>query len=202
MYIVPPELILKYYNHTIQLNQLITLNCSVSAVPRPEFQWILADTEEPLPGSSWNYTTYVDKTAISTLNYVFTAGDLNEYCKIHIVCIATTPYVRSEQHFSLSLKSSESYVLPSISLVPSATWDQYTSIINYINSTLTIASNISPNDFVNTISTTSYEDHNTLEIQIIVAIFGAIICLALILVIPVALTIGVWFRKHIYSKSK
>ena len=215
VYIVPPEL--KYYNHTIQLNLPVTLNCSVSAVPRPEFQWILADTEELLPESSWNSTTYIDKTTISTLNYIFTAADLNEYCKIHIVCIATNPYFISEQHFTLSLKSSESYVLPSISLVPSSTWDHYINKTSIINSTLTIGSNTSPTDFVDTTSTISYEDHNintlptdfvhtisyednnTFEIQIIAAICGAIICLALVLVI---LTIGVCFCKHIYSQSK
>ena len=105
--VVPPKTTLKYSNHTIQLNQPVILNCCVSAVPRPEFQWILADTEEPLPKSSWNSTTYGDKTATSTLNYTFEMADLNDNCSIHVVCIATNHYCRSEHHFTLN--SSKNY---------------------------------------------------------------------------------------------
>ena len=95
---------MEYYNHTIEkLNQLVLLNCSVSAVPRPEFQWMLADTEEPLPESSWNSTTYVDKTTTSTLNYTFEMSDLNDNSRIHVMCIAKNPYGTSEQHYTLSL---------------------------------------------------------------------------------------------------
>ena len=106
--LVSPQPLLEYYNHTIEkLNQPVLLNCSVSAVPRPEFQWILADTEEPLPESSWNSTTYVDKTTTSTLNYTFEMSDLNDNSKIHVMCIAKNPYGKSEQHYTLSLNSLE-----------------------------------------------------------------------------------------------
>ena len=100
--VVSPDKILKFYNYTLELDQPVILNCSVSAVPRPEFQWILADTEEPLPESSWNSTTYINTTATSTLNYTFERADINENCSIHIVCIATNPYAESEHHFTLN----------------------------------------------------------------------------------------------------
>ena len=119
-----------YNNYTIELNQPVILNCSVSAVPRPEFQWILADTEEPLPESSWNSTTYVDKTTTSTLNYTFEMSDLNEYCRVHVVCVATNHYGRSEQNFTLFLNNSENCFI-----VPSTSHVQTSSIRAYINST-------------------------------------------------------------------
>ena len=104
--VAPPEPTLKYYNHTIQLNQPIILNYSVSAVPHPEFQWILETTNESLPDLSWN-STYTNKTTTSTLNYTFGTADLNENCTICVVCIARNHYGRSEHRFTLSLNSSE-----------------------------------------------------------------------------------------------
>ena len=67
------------------------------------------NSEEPLPESSWNSTIYVEKTytTTSTLNYTFLMTDLNEQCRIPVMCIATNPYGRSEQYFALSFNSSE-----------------------------------------------------------------------------------------------
>ena len=134
--VVPPKTTLKYYNYTIELNQPVILNCSVSAVPRPEFQWILADTEEPFPESSWNYSTYTNKTTTSTLNYTFVTADLNEYCMICVMCIATNCYGRSEHYFTLSLNSSENHCPLS---TPSGTSDSHTEIVIIISSAVGVA---------------------------------------------------------------
>ena len=138
LYIIlaPPEPTLEYYNSTVQLNQPVILNCSVSAVPRPEFQWILADTEEPLPESSWNYSTYTNKTTSSTLNYTFGTADLNEYCTICVMCIATNRYGRSDHYFTLSLNSSENHC-PRSTL--SGTSDSHTEIVIIISSAVGVA---------------------------------------------------------------
>ena len=195
--VAPPEPTLKYYNYPVELNQPVILNCSVSAVPHPEFQWILADTEEPLPESSWN-STFSNKTATSTLKYIFREADLNEHCTIVVMCIATNLYGKSEQHFTLSLNSSEScFFVSSILPSPSVTLEDYinnTSESNSIISTA-LAIDASPTDFVNTINNTS----GNLEIPIIGAIVGAIICLALVLAILIT---AVCFHKHIYFKNK
>ena len=116
--VAPPEPTLKYYNHTIQLNQPVILNYSVSAVPHPEFQWILVTTNESLPDLSWN-SMYTYKTTTSTLNYTFGTADLNENCTICVVCIARNSYGRSEHRFTLSLNSSEDDCsLPTYSSTP------------------------------------------------------------------------------------
>ena len=101
--VAPPEPNIKYYDSIVQLNQPVILNCSVSAVPHPEFQWILEDSGDHLPDSSWN-STYVDKRTTSTLNYTFGTA---HWCRIQVLCIATNSYGRSEHHFTLSLNSSE-----------------------------------------------------------------------------------------------
>lgn len=161
----------------MNLSQPVIINCIVSAIPHPEFQWVQmnTDSEEILSEYSRNSTctTYSDKTT-STLNCTFGTSDLNENCRIHILCIATNPYGRSEQHFTLSLNSSEScFVISSISLSPSV-------------SIPTLAVDSSPSDFTN-------------KIPIIGAIVGAITCLALVLVI---LVVAVCFHKHLHFENK
>ena len=108
-FVALPEPNLKYYYLTIEPNKPVLMNCSVSALPCPEFQWIQANSEKLLSESSWNSKIYVEKTCstTSTLNYTFERTDLNEYCKIPIMCIATNPYGRSEQYFILSFNNSE-----------------------------------------------------------------------------------------------
>ena len=178
----PPVPTLKYYNHTIELNQPVILNCSVSAVPLPEFQWILADTEEPLPESSWNFTTYVDKTTTSTLNYTFEMSDLNEYCRVHVMCIATNHYGSSEHHFTLFLNSSKSCYIASHS--PSTIRDNYVpSQRSYINSTIH-----SHGSSINTVSVT-----NTRSVTPVV---GTMLCIVLVLVI---LAFALCFCQYIYK---
>ena len=171
----------------MDLNQPVIINCSVSAVPHPDFQWVQVNSSEGLLSKSkldgWNSTctTYSDKTT-SILNCTFRADDLNKNCRIHILCIGTNLYGSSYHHFTLSLKSSESYfVVSSISLSPSV-------------SLPTLAVDSSPSDFTKNITTI-----NNLKTPIIAAIVGAIICLALVLVI---LVVAVCFHKHIYFKHK
>ena len=148
------------------------------------------NTNESLPESSWNSTctTYSDEKTISesTLNYTFEMTDLNDYCRIHLMCIATNPYGRSEQYFTLSLNTSKSCSV--VSPGPSITWEDYTNSII----TTTLAIDASPTDFANNISTVD-NANDILEIPIIGALVGAIICLALVLA---TLIIVVCFHKH------
>ena len=191
----------------MNLNQHVIVKCSVSAVPCPVFQWIQVNTNKSLPESSWNSTCTTYSDASSTLNHTFEITDLNDYCRIQLVCIATNPYGRSEQYFTLSLNTSKScsVVLPGPSITspgPSITWENYAncSVVSpsagpsvtwedYTNSiiTTTLAIDASPTDFVNNISTTD----NVIPIIIIGTIVGAIICVVVILII-----IAVCFHKH------
>ena len=128
----------------MNLNQHVIVKCSVSAVPCPVFQWIQVNTNKSLPESSWNSTCTTYSDASSTLNHTFEITDLNDYCRIQLVCIATNPYGRSEQYFTLSLNTSKScsVVSPSPSITspgpsitspgpsitspgPSITWENY-----------------------------------------------------------------------------
>lgn len=128
----------KNYSYTIELNRQVVLNCSIDAVPRPEFQWMLANTEDHLPASSWNSISHANETTTSTLKYTFGTVDLDENCRIHVLCIATTVYGRSEEHFTLSLNSSEScYVEPETPLSPSvASIDDRSSSNKFLNTSV------------------------------------------------------------------
>ena len=148
------------------------------------------NTNKSLPESSWNSTCTTYSDASSTLNHTFEITDLNDYCRIQLVCIATNPYGRSEQYFTLSLNTSKScsVVSPGPSITspgPSITWENYTNSII----TTTLAIDASPTDFANNISTT-----NNANIIIIGTIVGAIICLALIVVILIIIAVS--FHKH------
>ena len=117
------------------------------------------------------------------------------------MCIATNLYGRSEHHFTLSLNSSEScFFVSSILPSPSVTSENYINNTSESNSIITtsLVSDASPTDFANNISTINNTSGN-LEIPIIGAIVGAIICLALVLAILIT---AVCFHKHIYFKSK
>lgn len=129
-----PKPSFQYYNSTIEIKEPVTINCSINAVPRPKFQWILADTEESLPESSWNFTNYDNKMATSNLNHRFELTDLNEYCRIHVLCIAMNHHGRSEHHFNLCLNSSENHCIsPSISSpIPSVTTDGGENILKIV----------------------------------------------------------------------
>lgn len=64
--------------------------------------------------TSWNFTDYDDTMATSNLNHEFELSDLNEYCTVHVTCIAKNHHGKSEHHFNLSLNNSETHcVLPS-----------------------------------------------------------------------------------------
>ena len=103
----PPQPAQKFQNVTITLNQPAMIDCVVSALPRPDFQWVYDPTQQPLPQSSWA-STYDDVMGISTLTHVFEAVDLGEDCTVSVVCIATNPSGRSEHHFTLSPDHPES----------------------------------------------------------------------------------------------
>lgn len=112
LFVAPPESIAthNYYNYTIELNQPVLLNCSFSAVPYPEFQWILQNHMDHLSEFNWNSTcTNMTCITTSTLNYTFGMADLNESCMINVVCTANNSYGKSKQKFTLLLKSSENY---------------------------------------------------------------------------------------------
>lgn len=174
--IAPPMPTLEYCNITIDINQPVIINCSVSATPHPKFLWILKSNEKHLPVSSWN-STYADKRATSSLNHTFATADLSEYCRIHVICIATNPYGRSEHHYILSLNSTEyCFVIPSISPTPSVLSSNY----------------VSPTKFATNTSTINYAN-DTSEIAIIGTIVGATTCLVLVIAI---LTVVVCLFKH------
>ena len=116
-------------------------------------------------------------------------ADSNDLCRIHVICIATNPYGRSEKHFTLLLNTIECYVIPSISPIPSITW-VYTSMTTYVNNSS--AMDVSPTDLVNSI-------HYSNELPIIGAILGAVMCLVMALAI---LVIALCFCKGIYFKHK
>lgn len=179
---------MEYYNYTLDLNQPVILHCSVIAVPHPEFQWIQADTMKPLPESSWKSSLYVDRMANSTLIHVFRMSELNEFCRMHVICIATNSYGRSEQHFIL-LSMSNCYFVPS---TPAVTLNGNATVIEYISSTLAIASS---NDFINNATQTN----NTSAILMIGVVMGAVFCFVTILVM---LAIAVCFCKYVYFKKR
>ena len=80
------------------------INCSVTAFPQPDFQWILQSSGELFPESSW-VSIYHNKTAYSTLMYTFTTLDFNDTCTAMVVCRAKNVYGTSEQYFTLYLNN-------------------------------------------------------------------------------------------------
>lgn len=107
LYVVPPQPPLKYRNLTILLDSPVEINCSVTALPKPDFQWFNDSTSrKPLPQTSWS-SNYDDVMGISTLVHTFSRGDLNDDCAILVVCVATNSYGQSEQHFNLTLEDSD-----------------------------------------------------------------------------------------------
>ena len=96
---VPPEPAVKYRNMTIELGKEMRINCSVTALPRPLFRWLLGTV--PLPASSWD-SAY---DGISTLVYAFGQQEIDSNCKIRVVCVATNSYGQSKQHFILTPSS-------------------------------------------------------------------------------------------------
>ena len=83
------------------------INCTVSAFPRPNLQWIQQSSGELFPESSW-VTTYHDKMVYTTLMYTFRALDFNGRCATVVVCKATNAYGASEQYFTLDLNNCSS----------------------------------------------------------------------------------------------
>ena len=79
------------------------INCSVSAQPHPDFQWMWGNTKESLPQSSWFSTYNDDLTGTSTLIHTFEKDNLDKDCSVLVVCLATNAYGTSEQHFNLAL---------------------------------------------------------------------------------------------------
>ena len=102
---VPPQPPLKYRNLTITLDNPVEINCSVTALPQPDFQWFYDSTNKPLPPSSWS-SFYDDVMGISTLVHIFTREDLKNERTIIVLCVATNSYGRSEQYFNLFLEES------------------------------------------------------------------------------------------------
>ena len=96
---VAPEPAVKYRNVTMELGKELSLECSVSSLPEPQFQWFVDTT--PLPRSSWT-SIYDDIMGNSTLVYTFGGEELDEDCKVDVVCVATNSYGRSEHHFLLT----------------------------------------------------------------------------------------------------
>ena len=80
------------------------INCSVTAFPQPEFQWILQSSGGLFPESSWE-SVYHDKTAYSTLMHTFTAREFKGVCTTVIMCRAQNSYGTSEQYFTLYLNN-------------------------------------------------------------------------------------------------
>ena len=102
------------------------------------------------------------------------------------MCITTNPYGRSEQHFTLSQKSSEdSYVVPNASCRPSITQDD---LVSSMNRTSTIIH--SRGSTINTVSV-----NNTRSVTPVV---GILLCIVLVLVI---LAFTLCFCKCIYFKK-
>jgi hypothetical protein len=102
----PPQSTLTHHSYYITLDQLenLMINCSVSAFPQPQFQWILQSSGEHFPQSSW-VSTYHDQTARSTLVYTFGPLDFYGSCTTVLVCRATNGYGTSEQFFTLKLNT-------------------------------------------------------------------------------------------------
>ena len=177
----------KNYSYTIELNKPVVINCSVGAVPRPEFQWMLANTEDDLPTSSWNSISHANETTPSTLNYTFGTADLDENCRIYVLCIAANDYGRSEHHFTLSLNSSEGcYVEPRTPLSPSvASIDDLSPSVASIDdlspSVASIDDRSSSNKFLNTSA---------------ILVMGVLVVICLVLAILAVAFCFIYFKKR------
>ena len=95
---------MKYRNMTIALGETARISCNVTSRPKANFQWLLGKT--PLPIANWT-ANFDDVTGTSTLAYKFKESDLDDDCKMRVVCVATNSYGRSEHHFLLTPSSSD-----------------------------------------------------------------------------------------------
>jgi hypothetical protein len=113
-----PQPALKNQNLTITLNQPTTLNCTINAIPKPNFRWEHdTTTREQFPESSW-VSTYDNVMGTSTLTHVFEAAQLNKDCTIRVVCIADNDYGQSEHHFVLLPDDANSCLRDSVTTEP------------------------------------------------------------------------------------
>ncbi|CAI8027625.1 Neural cell adhesion molecule 1 [Geodia barretti] len=83
----------------IELEKQMKINCSVTALPEPDFKWLVGST--PLPASTWT-SIYGDVMGISTLVFEFEKEHMDADCKIRLTCMASNAYGKSEQHYTLT----------------------------------------------------------------------------------------------------
>ena len=83
----------------IELEKQMKINCSVTALPEPDFKWLVGST--PLPASTWT-SIYGDVMGISTLVFEFEKEHMDADCKIRLTCIASNAYGKSEQYYTLT----------------------------------------------------------------------------------------------------
>ena len=116
----------------INLDKPTQINCSVTALPRPEFKWTNEITNEVFFKSSWN-SFYDDVIGISILVDIFTVEDLGDDCTLLIKCLATNTYGRSEQYFTLYPSNSDSCPHGNIDTTTQMTSSPETTLITVAN---------------------------------------------------------------------
>ena len=180
---VPPEPPVKNRNMMIQLQKELKINCSVRALPRPDFKWFLGSTL--LPESTWT-TIYNDVMGISTLTFEFEKEDVDTECKIQLACIASNTYGTSEQHFTLT------------------TNENIDCSAKKAGRTISSTPNPSPNTLVTDSELAGIQDSNSggdMSDKTFKIIIGSFTVAATVIVIGVVILV-VYFLKHFCLRKK